>query len=68
MRLYRKSYCTTYGSGVGVGSGTSICKMFKFDVKVLFLFCVGQETVGKLSLTWTVLVILNSSIGICIFL
>ena len=33
VQIYRKSYCTTPGVGVGVGGG-SVDKMLKFYVKV----------------------------------
>ena len=32
VRMYRKSYCTT--PGIGIGGGVGVDKMFKFYVKV----------------------------------
>ena len=45
----RKSYCTTPGVGVGVGSAGVVgdCKMLKFYVKVFYV--IGKALSGELS-------------------
>ena len=48
-KLYRKSYCTI--PGVGIGSLVCMDKMLKFYVKSFYL--MGKVLSGELSCIWT---------------
>ena len=51
--MYKKSYCTT--PGVGVGGGSDVSKILKFYIKVFNV--VGKALSGELSCTRTSLLV-----------